>query len=101
MHKISNDFETDRAAIAQKFQRDWGKVMSEVDVLRKENKPIPDSYNKYLEAEKDANQMIKELSEEDVTVEIIPVSADSFLEAVEDDITLNTVSFLMENGILE
>ena len=101
LRKITNEFEDAKTAIVQKFQDDYKDEIPKVIALRKENKPL-DGYEDFVSAEAEANDFIETIAQTEVEVELVPVNKKYLLEASgEDNLTLDTVAFLIENNILE
>ncbi len=89
----------DKDEIIRKFQEDWQDTLAPVDALRKEGKPVV-GYDDFLEAEKDANKAIQDTFEKEVELALVPVSFDA-IAGVSEDITLEQVAFLQDNGIIK
>lgn len=89
----------DKDEIIRKFQEDWQDTLAPVDVLRKEGKPVV-GYDDFLEAEKDANRAIQDTFGKEVELTLAPVPFDA-IEDVSEDITLEQVAFLQDNGIIK
>lgn len=101
LKKLLKEAEEERQELVTKFQSDWQSDIFQVAALRRDNKPI-EGHDEYLEAENDANKEVGEIFNRDVEVEIIPVELDKFISAIGDeDLTIETVSFLQDNGILK
>ena len=58
----------------EKFREDWSDEMAVVELLRKSGVPL-DEHDAYMKAEKDANETLKAMFDEDVEVSIkaVPV----------------------------
>lgn len=83
-----------------KFRTDWGDEFLTVSALRNQNVSL-EGHEKFLEAEADTIQMINDAFLEDVEVNITPVELDTFITAVgEESLTLETIAFLQENGVI-
>lgn len=89
----------DKDEIIRKFQEDWKGTLAPVDALRKEGKPVV-GYDDFLEAEKDANRAIQDTFAKEVELTLAPVPFDAIAD-VSEDITLEQVAFLQENGIIK
>lgn len=101
LKKLLKEAEEERQELVAKFQSDWQSDIFQVAALRRENKPI-EGHDEYLEAENDANKEISRIFNRDAEVELIPVELDKFVSAIGDeDLTIETVSFLQDNGILK
>ena len=101
LKKLLKEAEEERQELVTKFQSDWQSDIFQVAALRRDNKPI-EGHDEYLEAENDANKEVGEIFNRDIEVEIIPVELDKFISAIGDeDLTIETVSFLQDNGILK
>ena len=86
--------------LESKFREDWQDEIFEIARLRKEEKSLA-GHEDYVEAEADTIKMINEAFLEDVEVEITPVELDTFIAAVgEESLTLETIAFLQENGVI-
>ena len=71
-----------------------------MDAIRQKNEPV-EGHEEYLEAEKDAIKMINDAYAKDVEVSLTSVELDKFLAAAgEEALTLETIAFLQENGII-
>lgn len=102
LRKASNALMEDVHAIKTKFQEDWTSEIREIVALRSEAKEIDkEKYGKYLDAEKDANEALLSLNEGETDVNIELMGTDAFVTAMgEDDITLSSIGYLVDNGIL-
>lgn len=102
LRKASNTAMEDIRAIADKFRDDWGKTLYEVNALRKDGEEIDNKkYKDYLSAEKDANESIMAINTGETDVDIEPMESDAFVSAIgEDEVTLSTIGYLVDNGIL-
>lgn len=89
----------DKDEIIRKFQEDWREALAPVDALRKEGKPVV-GYDDFLEAEKDANRAIQDTFAKEVELTLAPVPFDA-IAGVSEDITLEQVAFLQDNGIIK
>lgn len=99
LRKACKMAQEDKEEIVKKFQEDWQDTLAPVDALRKEGKPVV-GYDDFLEAEKDANRAIQDLFSREVDITLTPVSFEAF-EGVSEDITLEQVAFLQDNGIIK
>ena len=101
LKKVLKEAEEEKQELVTKFQSDWQSDIFQVAALRKDNKPI-EGHDEYLEAENDANKEIGRIFNRDAEVELVPVELDKFVSAIGDeDLTIETVSFLQDNGILK
>lgn len=102
LRKASNTAMEDIQAIADKFRDDWGDKLIEVSALRRNGDEVDaDKYAEYLIAEKDANEAISEINYGETKVDVEPIDSEAFVSAIgEDEITLSTVGYLVDNGIL-
>lgn len=101
LRKIVKPAMDDKNEIANKFQADWRDEFVAVETLRREGKPIV-GHKEFLEAEADANKSIFALFDKEVEASPKAVSLDAFLTACKgDDLTLEQIAFLEENGIIE
>ena len=91
--------EADREEIVRKFQDDWAEELPRVESFRRQGKPVVGHLD-YLEAEKDANKAISDIFSQEVDIDLTAVPIDA-LDAVSEDITLEQIALLQENGIIE
>lgn len=91
--------EADREEIVRKFQDDWAEELPKVESFRRQGKPVVGHLD-YLEAEKDANKAISDIFSQEVDIDLTAVPIDA-LDAVSEDITLEQIALLQENGIIE
>lgn len=98
IRKVARETESDRNEIIRKFQEDWADEIPAVEKFRKEGKPVLGHLD-YLDAEKDANKAISSLFSEEVDIDLARVKLDA-ISAFPDEITLDVVAFLSENGII-
>lgn len=91
--------EADREEIVRKFQDDWADELPKVESFRRQGKPVLGHLD-YLEAEKDANKAILAVFSQEVDIDLTAVPIDA-LDAVSEDITLEQIALLQENGIIE
>lgn len=98
LRKVLKAAREDKDEIIRKFQEDWGEELAAVEKYRREKKPVVGHLD-YLEAERDANKAIQDLFGKEVDVTITPVPFDA-LDRVSDDLTLEQVALLQENGIV-
>lgn len=99
IRKEARQAEADRDEIIRKFQDDWKDEIPAIGKFRAEGKPVLGHLD-YLEAEKDANKAISAVFSQEVDIDLAPVEMDA-LEAVSEDITLEQIAFLQENGIIK
>ena len=100
LKKLVKEVEGEKQDIISKFQSDFQDEIQEVDALRQKNEPV-EGHEEYLEAEKDAIKMINDVYAKDVEVSLTSVELDKFLAAAgEEALTLETIAFLQENGII-
>lgn len=101
LRKFVKDTENDRKELVEKFQSDWADELDEVEAFRRENKPVV-GHDSYLEAEKDANKAISNLFAKEVEVDIQSIPLDSFMAFCgAEELTIEQLAFLQENGIVE
>ena len=102
LRKSSNALMEDIQAIKSKFQEDWANELREVIVLRKNSEAIDEKkYADYLAAEKDANDALSAINEGNTEVDLQPMETDAFVSAMgEDDITLSSIGYLSDMGVL-
>ena len=99
LRKEAKQADADREEIVRKFQDDWAEELPRVESFRRQGKPVVGHLD-YLEAEKDANKAISAVFSQEVDIDLTPVEMDA-LEAVSEDITLEQIAFLQENGIIK
>ena len=94
LRKAVKEADEDREEIARKFREDWAEEIGK-DTHSEE----------YLDAEKEANDAIRELYDKDVDVQLFPVDADVLFDpdlwGADDTFgqIANSVDFLVQNGI--
>ena len=98
LRKVLKSAQEDKDEIIRKFQEDWGEELAAVEKYRREKKPVVGHLD-YLEAERDANKAISAVFSQEVDIDLAPVEMDA-LEAVSEDITLEQIAFLQENGVI-
>ena len=98
LRKAAKEAEADRDEIVRKFQDDWAEEIPAIEKFRREGKPVI-GHLYYLDAERDANKAIADTFSQEVDIDIVPVKLDA-ISAFSDDITLEAVAFLEENGII-
>lgn len=99
LRKVLKEAQEDKDEIVRKFQEDWKDERAAVEKYRRENKPVVGHLD-YLDAERDANKAIQDLFGKEVELTLTPVSFDAF-SGVSEDLTLEQLAFLQENGIIE
>lgn len=101
LRRFVKEAEADRQALVDKFQEDWADELDEVEAFRKENKPVV-GHDCYLEAEKDANKAISDVYAKEVEVEVKPIPMNDFTAfCASEEMTLEQLAFLQENGLVE
>ena len=100
LRRLAKKAGEDAEELRKKFQADWMEEMNAVTELRSKNEPIV-GHKEYLDAEADANKAIYDIYEEEVEVSLIAVPLVAFLDACEDELTLQQIAFLQDNGIIE
>ena len=101
LRRFVKDTENDRKELVEKFQSDWADELDEVEAFRRENKPVV-GHDPYLEAEKDANKAISDLFTKEVEVDIKSIPMVDFMAACgAEELTLEQLAFLQENGVVE
>ena len=101
LRRFVKDTENDRKELVEKFQSDWADELDEVEAFRRENKPVV-GHDSYLEAEKDANKAISDLFTKEVEVDIKSIPMVDFMTACgAEELTLEQLAFLQENGVVE
>lgn len=98
LHKACKDAHADKDEIARKFQEDWKEEFFTVERLIKANQPVI-GHEEYLNAKSDAERAIQDLFGKEVEVDLSAVPFDA-LDRVCDDLTLEQVALLQENGIV-
>ena len=100
LKKLVQKAKETKQELESKFREDWQDEIFEIAKLREEEKPLA-GHEDYLEAEADTIKMINDAFLEDVEVNITPVELDTFIAAVgEESLTLETIAFLQENGVI-
>lgn len=99
LRKVAKDAEADRDEIVRKFQEDWKDEIPAIEQYRKEGKQVIGHLD-YLDAEKDANRAIVDTFSQEVDIDLATVKMDA-ISAFSEDITLESIAFLAENGIIE
>ena len=99
LRKVAKEAEADRDEIVRKFQEDWKDELAAVEAYRREKKPVVGHLD-YLEAERDANKAIQDTFAKEVELTLAPVPFDAIAD-VSEDITLEQVAFLQDNGIIK
>ena len=101
LRRFAKEADADRKELVDKFQSDWTDELDEVEVFRRDNKPVV-GHDSYLEAEKDANKAISDLFTREVEVDIQPVPMNDFMaHCGAEELTLEQLAFLQENGVVE
>ena len=101
LRRFAKEADADRKELVDKFQSDWTDELDEVEAFRRENKPVV-GHDSYLEAERDANKAISDLFTREVEVDIQPVPMNDFMaHCGADELTLEQLAFLQENGVVE
>ena len=98
LRKACKDVQADKDEIARKFQEDWKEEFFTVERLIKANQPVI-GHEEYLKAKSDAERAIQDLFKKEADVTLTPVPFDA-LDRVCDDLTLEQVALLQENGIV-
>ena len=97
LRKALKQAQEDQQEIVRKFQDDWKDELAEVEAFRKEDKPVV-GHEDYLDAEVDANKAIRDIFEQEVDLTLSPVKMDVF---VDEELTLEQLALLEENGFIE
>lgn len=101
LRRFAKEADADRKELVDKFQSDWLDELDEVEAFRRDNKPVV-GHDSYLEAEKDANKAISDLFTREVEVDIQPVPMNDFMaHCGAEELTLEQLAFLQENGVVE
>ena len=101
LRRFAKEADADRKELVDKFQSDWTDELDEVEAFRRENKPVV-GHDSYLEAERDANKAISDLFTKEVEVDIQPVPMNDFMaHCGAEELTLEQLAFLQENGVVE
>lgn len=98
MRKVIKPAQEDKDEIARKFQEDWKEEFFTVERLIKAKQPVI-GHEEYLKAKSDAERAIQDLFGKEVDVTLTPVPFDA-LDRVCEDLTLDQVALLQENGIV-
>ena len=98
LRKVAKEAEADRDEIVRKFQEDWKDEIPAIEQYRKEGKQVIGHLD-YLDAEKDANRAIVDTFSQEVDIDLATVKMDA-ISAFSEDITLESIAFLAENGII-
>lgn len=101
LRKFAKQAEVDRQDLIEKFQEDWKDELEAVEAFRREGKPV-EGHEAYLEAEKDANEAISAIFNAEVEASIQSTPMDAFLASCgAEELTIEQVAFLQENGLVE
>lgn len=101
LRKFAKEADEERNELVEKFQKDWADVMPIIGAMREKNELVI-GHDDYLEAEKDANKAIGEIFARDVDAKPKAVPVDAFVAAFgEEELTLEQIAFLQENGLIE
>lgn len=101
LRKFVREAEDESAEISKKFREDWGDEMDVVEVALAKREPVV-GHEKYIEAKKDAENVLQGIMDREVEVEIKSVPMDDFMNACKNEtLTLEQIAFLQEVGILE
>ena len=93
LRKKSAEVQSSLDDIISKFREDWADEIFDVQKLRNEGSEVK-GHDDFLVAEADANSAIANLLE--------AASIEAFVSSfTEDDVTLEYIAFLAENGLLE
>lgn len=98
LRKVAKEAEADRDEIIRKFQDDWKDEIPAIEKYRKEGKQVIGHLD-YLDAEKDANRSIVDTFSQEVDIDLATVKMDA-ISAFSEDITLESIAFLADNGII-
>lgn len=98
LRRVAKEAEADRDEIIHKFQEDWKDEIPAIEQYRKEGKQVIGHLD-YLDAEKDANRAIVDTFSQEVDIDLATVKMDA-ISAFSEDITLESIAFLAENGII-
>lgn len=98
LRKVLKPAQEDKDEIARKFQEDWKEELFTVERLINANQPVI-GHDGYLKAKSDAERAIQDLFGKEVEVALTAVPFDA-LDRVCDDLTLEQVAFLQDNGII-
>lgn len=99
LRREAKSADADREEIVRKFQDDWAEELPKIESFRRKGKPVVGHLD-YLEAEKDANKAISAIFSQEADIDLAPVKLDA-ISAFSEDITLEQIAFLQENGIIE
>jgi len=98
LRKVLKPAQEDKDEIVRKFQEDWKEEFFIVERLINANQPVI-GHEGYIKAKSDAERAIQDLFGKEVEVALTAVPFDA-LDRVCDDITLEQVAFLQDNGIV-
>lgn len=101
LRKFAKEASNDAEELRKKFREDWADELDAIVELRQSGKPVV-GHKEYLDAERDANQAIQALYDNDVEVSLKPVKMDAFLTACGgEELTFEQLAVLQENGLIE
>lgn len=101
LRKFIRDAEDESTELSKKFREDWGEEMETVEALVAKREPVV-GHEKYVEAKKDAERMLRDIMDREVEVEVKAVKMDDFMNACKNEnLTLEQIAFLQEAGLLE
>lgn len=101
LRKFIRDAEDESTELSKKFREDWGEEMEAVETMIVKNEPVV-GHEKYVEAKKDAEKMLRDIMDREVEVEVKAVKMDDFMNACKNEnLTLEQIASLQEAGLLE
>lgn len=102
LRKASQALMEDARVIATKFMEDWRSEHAEVTAARRKGERVDEQkYAAFLSAERDANEAIASLNDEETEVVIEPIGMDAFIAGLEDDLKLSAIGYLADLGIIK
>ena len=101
LRKKSAEIQSSLDEIISKFREDWADEIFDVQKLRGEGNEVK-GHDDFLVAEADANSAIANLLDVEEDLDVKAASMEAFVSSfTEDDVTLEYIAFLAENGLVE
>jgi len=100
LRKCAKAGSEDIEEIRNKFQSDWAAEIPVIRAIRQGGNEVV-GYDEYLQAENDANELIRSLLDAEQEVKLFGVKMDRFIQSCSDEITFEQVMMLQDCGILE
>ena len=100
LRKCAKAGSEDIEEIRNKFQSDWAAEIPVIRAVRQGGDEVV-GYDEYLQAESDANELIRSLLDAEQEVKLFGVKMDRFIQSCSDEITFEQVMMLQDCGILE